>query len=199
MAVFNANNATLRTSWKLKSTELGLNEDGTAFRWKISMQYRETDSANIVFPTSSILAGSTVVSATLTATARIIRTSGSATKGYNYTDAATISLDGTRISGNSFSKDVTSKFAGMNGGTFADISIAAAYAAKSFSTVVTTPGGALGTAGDHTGYGAVGVSQIFDLQLTNLAIAVEYSGGGGEVTPATKWQKCEVYVCVPVS
>ena len=82
MAVFNADDVTLQTNWKLKATYVGVGRDGV--HYDISMQYREMGSANIIFPTSSIPAGSTVVSATLTATAVTSLYKGSATAGYKF-------------------------------------------------------------------------------------------------------------------
>ena len=197
MAVFNANDVTLQTKWKLKATYVGVGRDGV--HYDISMQYREMGSENIVFPTSSIPAGSTVISATLTATAATSLYMGSATAGYKFNDAASCNLDGTRISKRDFSKDITSKFANMNGGTFTDISIPATYNMKLVKLTGISESGEESEINYNRAYGNIGVGQAAQLKLTNLAITVEYSGGGGEVTPTTKWQKCEVYVCVPVS
>ena len=156
--------------------------------------------ANIIFPTSSIPAGSTVISATLTATAATSLYMGSATAGYKFNDAASCNLDGTRISKRDFSKDITSKFTNMNGGTFTDISIPATYNMKLVKLTGISESGEESEISYNRAYGNIGVGQAAQLKLTNLAITVEYSSeGGGGVTPATKWQKCEVYVCVPVS
>lgn len=201
MAVFNANDTTLRVLWSLdiKSGSIVDKGDGN-YTFVVATKTREGQNASIVFPTSEIPAGSTVVNATLSATATVKREQGTATKGYTFDDAATISLDGTRISQSAFSKNITSKFANMNGGTFTDISIPASYVAKyvQFNGSATTVNNNLVYHYSHA-YGTFDTYQLARLYLTNLAITVEYSGGGGEVTPATKWQKCEVYVCVPVS
>lgn len=195
MTVFSADNVTLQTKWKLKATSAGVGRDGV--HYNISMQYREMGSANIVFSTSSIPAGSTVVSATLSATAAASLYMGSATAGYKFGDAASCNLDGTRISQSSFSKDITSKFADMNGGTFTDISVLATYNMKLVKITGISESGEESEIVYNRAYGSIGVGQVAQLKLTNLAITVEYSDGGGEVKPATKWQKCEVYVCVP--
>ena len=87
----------------------------------------------------------------------------------------------------------------MNGGTFTDISIPATYNMKLVKLTGISESGEESEINYNRAYGNIGVGQAAQLKLTNLAITVEYSGGGGEVTPTTKWQKCEVYVCVPVS
>ena len=201
MAVFNANDTTLRVLWTLDIRSETIVDKGNGnYTFTVATKTREGQNANIVFPTSNIPAGSTVAKATLSATASVKRVQGSATKGYTFEDAATISLDGTRISKSDFSKDITSKFASMNGGTFTDITIPASYVAKyvQFNGSASTVNNNL-VYHYSTAYGTFGVTQLARLYLTNLAVTVEYSGEGGGVTPATKWQKCEVYVCVPVS
>lgn len=199
MAVFNASDTTLRTVWTMDIKSLS-STDNVNFSMVVATKARDGQNANIVFPTSNIPAGSTVVSATLTATATVKREQGTATKGYKFNDAGNISLDGTRISQSAFSKDITSKFADMNGGTFTDITIAAGYNAKyvQFNGTAKAVDGNV-TYNYDTSYGTFETAQLAKLYLTDLAITVVYSGDSGGDTPVTKWQKCEVYVCVPVS
>ena len=201
MAVFNANDTTLRVLWSLDIKSESIVDKGNGnYTFVIATKTREGQTASIVFPTSNIPAGSTVVSATLSATATVKREQGTATKGYTFDDAATISLDGTRISQSAFSKDITSKFANMNGGTFTDITIPASYIAKyvQFNGSASTVNNNLVYSYSRL-YGNLDSTQLARLYLTDLAITVVYSGDSGGDTPVTKWQKCEVYVCVPVS
>lgn len=212
MDVIRANDTTLKTTWAMGVRNVGSSTiSGTTETVSIVVgtTARDADTKNITFETSSIPNGSTVVKAVLTATATIKRTQGSATKGYKFDDAEVCSLDATKITSSTFEKDITEKFAAMNGSTFENISIVAKYRAKYMQfngkyIIVRDSNGAFVSQSYQytTSYGTLNSTQIATLTLTDLKLTIYYtgdSGGSGEVTPATKWQKCEVYVCVPVS
>lgn len=211
MDVFSAADTKVTTSWKIGVREV--NESSTSGNVTTSSATygtiaREAGTKSIAFETSNIPAGSTIVRATLSATAEIKRTQGSASKGYKFDDAEVCSLDATNITSETFEKDITSKFAEMNGGTFADLSVDVKYRAKFVQfngKLITTKHDDGSYANSHqcsTTYGAPYVTQIAQLTLSDLKITVYYSadtGEGSATAPATKWQKCEVYVCVPIN
>lgn len=212
MDVIRANDTTLSTSWSMGVRDMGSSTvSGTTETISIVVgtTAREADVKNITFETSSIPNGSTVVKAVLTATATIKRTQGSATKGYKFDDAEVCTLDATKITSSTFEKDVTAKFAAMNGGAFENVSIAAKYRAKytqfngKYIVVRDANGAFVSQSWQYmTSYGTLNSTQVAQLSLTDLKLTIYYtgdSGGSGEVVPATKWQKCEVYVCVPVN
>lgn len=208
MDVFNATDTKLTTTWQMGVRSRGdasTSGNVTTYPIVVGTILRDAATKSIAFETSNIPTGSTVVRATLSATAKIERTQGSASKGYKFDDAEVCSLDATKITSEAFEKDITPKFASMNGGTFTDLSIDAKYRAKfaQFNGKLIQTKQADGSVTNSyqysTAYGAMYSTQVAQLTLSNLKISVYYTDEGGEVTPATKWQKCEVYVCVPVS
>lgn len=211
MDVIRANDTTLSTSWSMDIKTIGESTTSgnvTTYSLVIATAKRDSTVKNITFETANIPSGSTVVKATLTATATIKRTQGNATKGYKFDDAELCTLDATKITSSTFEKDITAKFAAMNGGTFENVSIAAKYRAKytqfnGKGIWTTKEDGTISVSYQYTtAYGTMGNTQVAQLSLTDLKLTIYYtggSGGSGEVVPATKWQKCEVYVCVPVN
>lgn len=211
MDVFSASDTELTTSWKMdvhSITSSTVVDEVETMKIVVATRTRDSTIKNITFATSAIPSGATVVKATLTATATIARTQGSATKGYKFDDAELCTLDATPITSNAFEKDVTSSFSGMNGGTFTDLSFEARYRAKYMQfngtyTIVRKDGAFVSQSYQYsTAYGTLGNTQVAELTLSDLKITVYYSGDtgeGGATAPATKWQKCEVYVCVPIN
>lgn len=211
MDVFNASDTALTTSWKMGVHDITGSttvDEVETMAIVVATMKRESTAKNITFATSSIPSGATVVKATLTAVATIARTQGSATKGYKFDDAELCTLDSTAITSNAFEKDITSKFSEMNGGTFGDLSLEARYRAKYVQfngkyTIVRKDGEFVSQSYQYsTAYGTLDATQVAKLTLSDLKITVYYStdtGEGGATAPATKWQKCEVYVCVPIN
>lgn len=211
MDVFSASSTELTTSWKMgvhSITSSTVVDEVETMAIVVATAKRDSTIKSITFATSGIPSGSTVARATLTATAAISRTQGSATKGYKFDDAELCTLDSTNIASSAFEKDVTSKFAEMNGGTFEDLSIEARYRAKYMQfngkyTIVWKDGEFVSQSYQYsTAYGTLDNTQVAKLTLSDLKITVYYtsdSSEGGAATPATKWQKCEVYVCVPIN